>query len=343
MTSVTVHPARDDNSSVAVRRQLLDLASRLDLRSIRHSIVAAEQLSFHRAAAVLGVNQSVVSRKIRALEDQLGVSLFERHHAGVRLTRAGKEFICQARSSLGDLDYAVKAARSAGNGSRGCLRIGFVCSLSTGFLRELVMEFARAHQAVTIELNNGAPPDHVRYVRDRTIDIAFLIGSPGLVDCDAEVWWHERIFCVLPSDHPLAVADAVNWSDIRAESFIVSRDEPGPAIHTYLIKRLATLGVHPNVRRLYVCRESLIHLVEMGFGITLTSESTAGTPFRGVVFRPIAGRRDILPYVGVWSRTNDNPALRRFVSLARLKKSAGLPVVSVERRETFCRTTKPRP
>ncbi|WP_311028678.1 LysR substrate-binding domain-containing protein [Mesorhizobium koreense] len=312
---------------------LAGLAANLDFRSIWHSIVAAEQLSFHRAAVVLGVNQSVVSRKIRGLEDQLGVSLFERHHAGVRLTRAGTEFICQARASLNDLDYAMKSARNAGIGSRGSLRIGFLCSLASGFLRELVTEFARAHEAVAIELSYGARPDHLRQIRDRRIDIAFFTGMPELVDCEAEVWWHERVFCVLPAKHPLALAHAVDWSDIRAERFIVSRDEPGPDIHDYLIKRLARLGVHPNVRRLCVCRESLIHLVGMGFGATLTTESTTATPFRDVAFRPIVGQGDMLPCVGVWSPSNDNPALRRFVSLARILKRARTDAPSGQRRE----------
>ena len=296
--------------------------SNIELRSIWHSIVAAEHFSFHKAASHLGLDQSVVSRRIRALEDQLGVSLFERSRAGVRLTGAGKEFVGQARSTLRDLDYAVKSARSAGNGSRGYLRVGFFCSLATGFLRELLVEFARAHKTVSIDLIHSAPRDHIQQIRDRTTDIAFFTGMPDFGDCDVELLWHERVFCVLPDGHPLALLDHVDWQNLRTENFMVSRDEPGPEIHEYLIKRLATLGFHPQVRRLAVCRESLIHLVAMGFGVTLTSESTIATPFRGVVFKPVGGADDVLPCVGVWSPRNDNPALRRFVSKAReLKRS----------------------
>ncbi|HZU51639.1 MAG TPA: LysR substrate-binding domain-containing protein [Sphingomicrobium sp.] len=294
----------------------------IDYRAIGHSIVAAEHLSFHRAALVLGTDQSVVSRKIRALEDQLGVSLFERSRTGVRLTRAGKDFIRQAKSALGELDYAVKSARSAGSGYRGHLTIGFFCSLATGFLRELITAFARVHRTVLIDMSHGAPRDHIQQLRDRTMDIAFFTGLPDLADCEVELLWHERVFCVLPNDHPLASVDTIDWADIRGESFIVSREEPGPEIHEYLIKRLATLGFHPQVRRLSVCRESLIHLVSMGFGITLTSESTIATPFGGVVFKQIKGDEDQLPCAGAWLPGNDNPALRRFVSLARALKRA---------------------
>jgi DNA-binding transcriptional LysR family regulator len=289
---------------------------------VRYAIVVGGQPSFHRAAAVLGTDQSVVSRKIRGLEDQLGVSLFERNRTGVRLTHAGKEFIDQAKSALGDLDYAVKSARSAGNGSRGQLRIGFFCSLATGFLRELLMEFTYAHKTVSVDLSHGAPRDHIQQIRDRAMDIAFCTGLPDVPDCDVESLWHERVFCVVPKHHPLALVDVVDWFELRDERFIVSREEPGPEIHDYLIARLATLGYHPKVRRLSVCRENLIHLVAMCFGLTLTSESTTATPFPGVVFKPMGEHADLLPCVGVWSPANDNPALRRFVSLARrLKRS----------------------
>jgi hypothetical protein len=60
----------------------------------------------------------------------------------------------------------------------------------------------------------------------------------------------------------------------------------------------------------------------MGFGVTLTSESAVATPFGGIRFKPVAGDDDLLPTVGVWLPGNDNPALRRFVSLARAMKRA---------------------
>jgi DNA-binding transcriptional LysR family regulator len=291
--------------------------SKIRFESIWHSIVASEQRSFHRAAALIGIDQSVVSRKVRALEDELGVSLFERDRGGVRLTRAGEEFIRHAKAVLSDLDYAVKAARSAGEGISGVLRVGFFCSLSTGFLRDLLKEFIQHHKAVSVEVEHGAPGDHIRRIRDRTMDIAFFTGSPNVPDCDVELLWHERVYCVLPEGHRLSEVGALKWPDLRGERFIVSRNEPGPEIHEYLIRRLATLGFHPQVKRLSVCRESLIHLVSMGFGATLTSASAVATPFRGVRFMPMSGDEDTLPTVGVWLPSNDNPALRRFVSLAR--------------------------
>jgi len=71
----------------------------LTLVSVIQALLVGEYLSFRRVATVLGVRQSAVSRRVRELEDELGVSLFERHHAGVRVTNAGARFLQEASPS----------------------------------------------------------------------------------------------------------------------------------------------------------------------------------------------------------------------------------------------------
>jgi DNA-binding transcriptional LysR family regulator len=129
----------------------------MDLIALRYALLAAEHLSFRQAASVLDVRQSVVSRRVRTLEDQLGVSLFERHRAGVRLTEAGRRFLQQVRGALTELDYAVKSAGDAGRGAEGALRIGIFLAITRGFLRELVRGFVAEHPSVAIDVWEDAP------------------------------------------------------------------------------------------------------------------------------------------------------------------------------------------
>ena len=74
----------------------------IDLVSVTQALLVAEHLSFSRAAQVLGVRQSAVSRRVRALEDKLGVSLFERDHTGVRSLRLVEDFWRGAPGRRGD-------------------------------------------------------------------------------------------------------------------------------------------------------------------------------------------------------------------------------------------------
>jgi DNA-binding transcriptional LysR family regulator len=82
--------------------------------SIKQALAVAEHLSFRAAARALGVRHSAVSRRVRALEEKLGVTLFERHLTGVTLTNAGVRFIQQAREGFAHLDRASRTAATAG-------------------------------------------------------------------------------------------------------------------------------------------------------------------------------------------------------------------------------------
>ena len=289
----------------------------IDLLSIAQGLLVAECLSFRRAARVLGVRQSAISRRVRALEDVLGVSLFERHHAGVRVTPAGAVFLDQARDALLRLDYAVKTAAAAGRGTIGRLDIGILSSMGAGFLREVIRIYRERHAGVAMQVLEGASLEQIALVRESRLDVAFVLGTPNVPNCDTAQLWTEHIFVALPLGHALCGSEGISWEALRDEHFIVCQTEKGRAMHDHLITRLAQMGYNPSVQRLDVGRETLMHLVALGLGVSLTSEAMAATQFPEVTFRPIAGDMAKIPFSAVWLPTNDNPAFRRFLSLAR--------------------------
>jgi DNA-binding transcriptional LysR family regulator len=291
--------------------------SSIDLVSVRQGLVVAECLSFHRAARVLGTQQSTVGRRVRALEDALGVSLFERTSAGVRPTTAGARFFEQARVVLRELDDAVQTAGAAGQGVIGHLNIGILSSMAAGFLREVIRTYRARHADVAMHVLEGASRDQVALVRERRLDVAFVLGVPELPSCDVIQLWTEQIFVALPQGHMLCDCDEITWESLRDAKVILCQSELGGAIHDRLITHLAQFGYSPWVERLDVGREALMHLVALGLGVSFTSEATVATPFPEVTFRPIAGDAARIPFSAVRLPNNDNPALRRFWSLAR--------------------------
>ena len=298
------------------------LPSAVKLVSISQALVVAEHLSFTRAAKVLGIRQSTVSRRVRVLEDQLGVSLFERDVMGVRLTEAGRRFLNTARSGLAEIDHAVKNAGSAGRGAEGAIRIGIMSSISAGFIRELLRAFHKSHPAISIDVTEGLASEHIARITERQLDVAFIAGRSPPLRCDSLLLWEARVYAALPERHVLASSDPVGWDALKDEHFIVSRDAPGPEIHDYIIRRAAELGHSPSVERHDVSRETLMHLVALGFGLSLVSEGATGTRYPEVMFRPLTIPEDVLPYSAIWLPGNDNPALRRFLSLAKLLSQA---------------------
>jgi DNA-binding transcriptional LysR family regulator len=286
--------------------------------SIAHALAVAEHLNFRGAAKVLGIRQSVLSRRVRALEDELGVALFERNPAGVRVTNAGARFFQQAGDALDQLDQASRIAEAAGRGATGQLSIGIRSSIAAGFLRELIRSYTAQHPDVAIRLVEGASTEQISLIRKRRLDVAFVADATEAADCDVAPLWDERLFAVLPHSHPLCDRTAIEWKSLRNEQFILRQSKWGPALCERVIKHLADRGHTPSVQKIDVGRETVMHLVAMGWGVGLTSEATIVTAFPDIVFRPISGGDATLQFSAVWWPGNDNPALRRFLSLARV-------------------------
>lgn len=278
-------------------------------------MAAADHGSFRQAAGALGIQESAVSRRIRDLEDRLGTPLFIRSPSGVKLTIAGEKFVKRGRKALSEIGKARAEAFAIGRGSTGHLQIGIFSSLASGFLSNLIATFGGAHPDIKLTFADGNPAEHLAAIRQHQLDVAFLTGTCAQPGCVCQQLWSERVFAVLPSDHPQAAKPVVRFSDLRHETYIVSEVAPGEEIHDYLVQRLAALGGHPEIHQHGVGRDNLMRLVALGRGLTVTSEATTAAQFPGVVFCPIEG--EILPFSAVWSPKNGNPALAALLDLAQ--------------------------
>jgi DNA-binding transcriptional LysR family regulator len=295
-----------------------DLA--LDLRYLRFALAAAEFGSFRRAALMLSVPQSTISRRVQALEDRLGVAIFDRRYSGVVLTPAGAQFLQDAKFSMEQLTIAVASVDRFRSGKDGVLQIGIFTSLSSGFLRDLLQRFATTHPGVEVRLSSGAPEQLTAKLLSGALDVIFVTGDGRLAGCDTARLWYEEVLVALPEMHSLSDRQTLAWSDLRDERFIVSVGGPGPEIADYLVKYLGGLGQRPAIQSHDVGRDDLMHMVSIGYGITLTSQSTLGTQFPGVTLRRLSDVGGPLPWRAVWKRKSRNPALKRLVDLMTARR-----------------------
>lgn len=292
-----------------------DLA--LDLRYLRYAMTVAELGSFRRAADVLGLAQSTVSRRVQLLERRLGVQLFERDSRGANLTFAGEKFIRDAAFGARHLQQAVSDLRIVQRGITGELRVGLMASLASGFLSDLFSCFRKRFPGVEVRLEEGASQTSAAGVLSGKLDAAFITGAPQMPGCDARPLWSEAILLALPSGHALVDRQEVSWQDVRDEAFIVGAEGPGPEIEDYLVKKLSELGFRPRIVTQRVGRENLINLVAKGYGLTLTTDSTLGAAYPGVAFVPIGQNETVLSSV-VWPVNFQNPALEKLLELCDL-------------------------
>src|SRR5690606_30698665 len=111
---------------------------RVPMAALIQTLAVAEYLNFRHAANALGVAQSSISARVKALEEDLGILLFERYARGVRLTEAGRHFVASVSTGIDQLDHAVKTAGALARGEEGCLRIGLHMPPLAGFLPDML-------------------------------------------------------------------------------------------------------------------------------------------------------------------------------------------------------------
>lgn len=292
------------------------LRGRVPMAALIQTLAVAEYLNFRHAANALGVAQSSVSARVKTLEEDLGVLLFERHARGVRLTEAGRQFVASVSAGIDQLDHAVKTAGALARGEEGCLRLGLHVPPLAGFLADLLARHHEQYPRIGIDVTEGRSTDIMLLVREGQLDIAFVIGAPKAEDCHSRLLWSEALMAVVPADHPLTDRPTLGWANLTAETFLVRYGGTGPQAHDHVTRRIAELGHHPRILRWDVGRETLFHMVAQGWGVTITTESVASVPVSGLVFRPISDESERVEFYAAWSPYNRSQTLRNLLDLA---------------------------
>ncbi|WP_207303505.1 LysR substrate-binding domain-containing protein [Komagataeibacter xylinus] len=313
---------------------------RIPLISLVQMLVLAEHLNFHHAANALGVAQSSVSTRIKALEETLGLTLFERRHRGVRLTEAGRRFVAEVSAGIEQIDHAVRTAGAIADGMVGRLAIGLHGSIATGFLADLRRRYRAAHPAIEQSIIEGPSSHTLAMIREGKLDVAFIVNVADVPDCHSRHLWNEALVIALPSAHPLATLESLAWADLATENFLVRSGGAGPQVFEHIVRRVAEHGRSPRLQRRDVGRDTLMHMIAAGEGITLTHEAGGHVPFPGIVFRPIDDEKEQARFSAVWSPQNRSPALRNLLDLAtHMSRLDGLTMRGQTMASSFSATT----
>ena len=127
----------------------------MDVGTLRSFIVMAESESVSQAARKLYVAQSALSKKLKALETECGVTLIERDHHNFRLTESGKIMYARALKIVELADAAVADARGADTAAGGTLNVAVTPSLATGVLRDVLKVFTEQHRRDSQDIRGG--------------------------------------------------------------------------------------------------------------------------------------------------------------------------------------------
>ena len=291
--------------------------SAVDLQHLRYAVAAADHGSFRRAAEMLLLRQSTLSRCISQLEYSLGLIVFERFSGGVRATTAGRHFLRTARSILEQMDSLVNSAHYAGCGEAGRLTVGFYTSISAGNLLATLVDYKKRFSQIDVYLKESSRVRLVTALRNGALDIAIVTSELPLLGNQGKPLWSERILLALLEGHPLAGKDVVYWTDLRGETVLLSQYDPGRELEDLLLSKLVSPEDRPKIAHHDVSRGIIKSLIAAGFGVSLVTESDVGANFSGLTYRELRDGTgpSRVGFSAHWRSDNDNPALANFLKL----------------------------
>ncbi len=154
----------------------------MELNQLKTFITVAEEQHLTRAAERLYTSQPAVSAQLKALEESLGVVLFDRTPKGMKLTPSGEKLLVQAQAALDAASLVVSQAKAIQGEVMGLLSIGVNSDFAFLKLPELIADSADVYPGVQLSFINSMSPDILIDIRKGKLDSGFFFGSSSTID-----------------------------------------------------------------------------------------------------------------------------------------------------------------
>lgn len=239
----------------------------MEFRQLQYFLTLAEHRHFGRAAEALHIAQPSLSQQIRALEDDLGVVLFERSRRHVALTHDGEAFLPYARKMLALADDARADLADRSDLRRGRIRLGTTPTLGGHLLPRILQRFYSKHPELGLTITEAVSEHLTRELDEGRLDLALLVESQSIEGKAFETLFTEEIVAALPASHPLADETSIALTDLRHESFVLCQE--GFHLRRVTLEACRSAGFAPHVALSGTNVDTALRFVQAGLGVTL--------------------------------------------------------------------------
>ena len=294
----------------------------MELRHLRYFVAVAEEQNVSRAAKRLHVSQPPLSRQIRDLENDLGITLFERSAKAIRLTTVGRIFLLEARAVLQRADDAVAFTRAFAHRKRTHIRVGYSFYAAAELLPRALLAFQRTNPEVSVDLRTMPSKNLLRKLRSGALDVALLrYASPeNFQGLSVEELGTYPFRVASHKKHRFARLREVPMSEVASQPIVAFSRQEYPDYHVLLARLLLPYNRSLNIVEEYESVPSVIAAVEAGRGISIVNQSMSRIAGDQVVLRPLKPAPEPARYVLAYRKEGVSPPIASFLKAARTTK-----------------------
>ncbi len=243
----------------------------MEIRQLQYFLSAARRLNFTKAAEECCIVQSAMTQQIAALERELGVKLFEGRRRDMRLTLEGEALYQEAARLVEEMERTAESVRSVSEGYRRTLRMGYHGNMMHRELPGILAEFHRSFPQVKIRLGQEKVVSAIEKLKREALDCMFCLYWPELAaeeELEYRILRKSRVKLLTSAQGRLAKWDRVGVKELSEEPLIFF---DGAEVKQS-IQHLAEKGLSPKIYDRVDCHNTLIALVEGGYGSALCVE-----------------------------------------------------------------------
>lgn len=284
----------------------------MELQQIRYFLALSQELHFWKTSQRMFITQSALSRQIKALEDEIGVQLFERNKRSVKLTEAGAFMRDKWFPILQEVNRVQLQARKIHEGATGLLRIGHPGSIAYSFMPMLITRIAEDLPDLKMELVEPTDINFEQLLLDYKMDLGFRRDPAENPALQSTCLYSEPLALAVPSNHHLDEGNFKDLQDIKDEKFILSNLRQA-TFYTSSLRQM--FEDHKFSPRVYIETDyggMGLGLVSRGLGITILPFSYSYSALPNVRFIPLPYEVNL--YV-TWRKHDHSPVLNNVLEI----------------------------
>ena len=290
----------------------------MQIRQLEYFVAAADYLNFTKTAKQFHISQTAITLQIKALEEEIGVSLFHRTNRRVSMTPAGRTFLEDAKAILNRTRDAMERAKRADTVFTGNLNIGFIKGFEKTNLSDLIADFHIQYPNINFSFTRENVAELYDGLLDNSLDIVFNLqySTDNLENMDYVVIKNYPLYAVVPASHPLSHRSMIRRCELKGYPLVdIKRNDTLYGENATITKKFTEAGFLPKISYTSNDIETTILAVAAGFGYALLPGYVTDTLTlkEKVIPIPLEAEEEIMTITASWRKGDHNEALERFL------------------------------